>query len=175
MRLLVLLLIIACANAAHATEAAPTGACAASPLAFWLGRWDVYVGEQLDGHNFIESTLDGCAIVEHWDDVTGYKGLSLFYLEPHAQIWKQVWLTDHARVPGGTKEKILIHSGPDFVRFQGMVWPAPDRIVLDRTTLRKLDDGRVSQVIERSSDGGNTWTVGYDAVYRRATAADAHP
>jgi hypothetical protein len=40
--------------------------------------------------------------------------------------------------------------------------------VLDRTTLTPLADGRVRQVIERSSDGGTTWTTGFDAMYVRA-------
>jgi hypothetical protein len=47
-------------------------------------------------------------------------------------------------------------------------------MLLDRTTLRRLDDGSVSQVIEHSSDGGTTWIKAYDAVYRRAEPRSAH-
>jgi hypothetical protein len=67
----------------------------------------------------------------------------------------------------------MIFSSADSVRFQGAIWVAPDRMVLDRTTLRKLDRGRVSQTIEYSKDGGTTWTASYDAIYRPAAAPAA--
>ncbi|HEY2394522.1 MAG TPA: hypothetical protein VGH81_00905 [Rudaea sp.] len=159
-----------------AVSAAAAGACPAppdQPLAFWFGHWDVYAQEKLDGRNFVESTLGGCAVIEHWDDASGFKGMSVFYFEPHAHQWKQVWITDHAFAPGGLKEKTMIFSSADSVRFQGAIWVAPDRMVLDRTTLRKLDRGRVSQTIEYSKDGGTTWTASYDAIYRPAAAPAA--
>jgi hypothetical protein len=140
---------------------------APQPLTFWFGHWDVYAEGKLDGHNFIERTLDGCAVIEHWDDVSGMHGISLFYFDSRAQLWKQVWITDHALQPGGMKEKQLISATPDEVRFQGTVWITAQRSVLDRATLRKLDADEVSQVIETSSDGGRTWRRSYDAVYRR--------
>jgi len=69
--------------------------------------------------------------------------------------------------PGGVKEKRLIARYPDgSVRFQGEV-TTPDGIVLDRTTLTPREDGTVRQLIETSRDGGATWVVGFDAVYRR--------
>jgi len=161
------------------TAAAGAGACPApanQPLAFWFGHWDVYAQEKLDGRDFIERALGGCAVIEHWGDASGFQGLSLFYFEAHARLWKQVWVTDHALAAGGLKEKTMIFSSADTVRFQGTVWLAPDRPVLDRTTLRKLDAGRVAQTIEYSKDGGSTWTTSYAAIYRPATApADARP
>jgi hypothetical protein len=66
-----------CATASQAEE------CRDSPrmhvLDFWLGQWDVSQGGQLVGTNTIETTLDGCAIFEHWRDADGGKGTSLFY------------------------------------------------------------------------------------------------
>ena len=38
-------------------------------LDFWIGKWDVSQGGQLDGTDTVEATLDGCAILEHWRDV----------------------------------------------------------------------------------------------------------
>ena len=87
------------------------------PLAFWLGHWDVYAEGKLDGHSYIESALDGCAVIEHWDDVSKMHGMSLFYFEPHTAQWKQVWVTDHATVPGGLKEKTMIFAESGQVRF----------------------------------------------------------
>jgi hypothetical protein len=99
--------------------------------------------------------------------------MSLFYFEPHEQQWKLVWVTDHALDIGGTKEKAMLTATDDAVRFQGSVWVAPDRAILDRTTLKKLPDGSVSQIIEISRDGGATWQKNYDAVYRRASKSEA--
>jgi len=154
-----------------ALRSAGAAECAAAPqpLAFWFGHWDVYAEGKLDGRNFIERTLDGCAVIEQWDDVSGMRGISLFYFDAHAQQWKQVWVTDHALQPGGMKEKQLISATPDEVRFQGTVWVSAQRAVLDRTSLHRRSADEVSQVIEYSTDGGRTWTRSYDAVYRRAT------
>jgi hypothetical protein len=152
------------------TEPAPApSACSATteqPLAFWFGHWEAFADDKLDGHSFIERTLGGCAVLEHWYDVSGFEGMSLFYFEPHLRQWKQVWVTDHALTPGGLKEKTMIYSSADLVRFQGTVWVTPDRSILDRTTLHKLDGGDVSQIIEYSKDGGATWIKTYDAIYR---------
>lgn len=137
-------------------------------LDFWLGRWDVYVGDTLVGTNRISRVLDGCAVLEEWRDSAGGEGRSLFYVEPGTGRWKQVWVTDDARRVGGTKEKHLVARLPDGgVRFQGEL-PLPDgRLVLDRTTLTPLRPGEVRQLIETSRDGGTTWHAGFDAVYRK--------
>jgi hypothetical protein len=139
------------------------------PLTFWLGQWDVYAGDHLEGHSAIESILGGCAIVEHWREPTGAEAFELFYFEPHSHLWKQVLVSDQAMKPGGLKERTLIYASPDTVRFQGTLWPAPDRQVLDRSTVRKLDGGRLGQIIEQSKDGGQTWIPVFDAVYRPPT------
>jgi hypothetical protein len=72
-------------------------------LDFWIGRWDVSQGGQLVGTNTIESTHDGCAVMEHWRDIEGEEGTSLFYYDPGTDRWKQVWITNRALQPGGMK------------------------------------------------------------------------
>ena len=156
-----------------ASARAQTGApCASdstySALDFWLGEWDVLVGDQIVGTNRITRVLKGCAVLEEWRDTMGGEGRSLFYVEPGTHRWKQVWVTDDARQVGGTKEKHLIARLPDGgVRFQGEL-PLPDGgLVLDRTTLTPLRTGEVRQLIETSRDGGTTWRAGFDARYRK--------
>jgi hypothetical protein len=133
-------------------------------LDFWVGEWIVSAGGQVVGRNRIEKVVHGCALIENWTDATGIDGKSLFYYHRVRQDWKQVWVD-----PGGVKEKHLVARYPDgSVRFQGEL-PRPNgAFVLDRTTLSPLADGSVRQVIEQSVDGGKTWLVGFDAVYRRA-------
>jgi len=138
-------------------------AAAYHELDFWVGEWDVQVGERTVGTNRIERVVHGCALVEHWRDASGVEGQSLFYYQRARRDWKQVWVS-----PGAVKEKHLVARYPGgAVRFQGEL-PMPNgSFVLDRTTLTPLPGGRVRQVIEQSSDGGATWTVGFDAVYVR--------
>lgn len=135
-------------------------------LDFWLGDWDVYVGDSLVGSNTIEKTMKGCAVLEHWQSVDGGRGTSLFYVDGR-RTWKQVWVTEYARVPGGVKEKTQqTLAGQGQVRFQGRVYAEDDKSYLDRTTLTDLGDGRVRQVIEVSMNEGATWTSVFDAEYR---------
>jgi hypothetical protein len=141
---------------------------AGQPLKFWSGHWNVFVDGALDGKSFIEPTLKGCAVIEHWDDESGYKGMSLFYFEPHARTWKQVWVTEQATSPGGVKEKTLSEFGTDYARFEGAVWVTSTEEKRDRTTLSLLKTGEISQVIEVSADSGKTWDKVYDAIYKRA-------
>jgi len=140
--------------------------CRQSPrmhaLDFWIGRWDVSQGGQPVGTNTIESTLDGCAILEHWRDVEGGEGTSLFYYDQSANAWKQVWITDHALRLGGTKEKIeqKEYTTSSRIRFQG----------IDRTTLTREADGKVRQLIESPAEGGKTWRTTFDAIYQPSSS-----
>lgn len=148
-------------------------------LDFWIGDWNVVSasGEAL-GANRIESILKGCAIQENWSEPSGEEGKSLFYYSPGQSRWKQVWVTDSAIALGGMKEKGALPVAGGGMRFQGELVDR-DRIILDRTTLTPLADGRVRQIIETSTDGGTTWRVQFDALYERKrrpalpTAADA--
>ena len=149
-------------------------ACADRPvfawLDFWVGEWRVLVDGQQVGTNRIRKVLDGCAVLEEWTDASGGTGRSLFYVSPASGGWRQVWVTSTALAPGGVKEKRLIARYPGgAVRFQGEIAANGD-VILDRTTLTPLADGRVRQTIERSDDGGAAWTVGFDATYVRVAS-----
>jgi hypothetical protein len=140
-------------------------------LDFWVGSWNVFVEDSLVGTDRVEKILDGCAIEETWHTPAGTEGISLFYVDPRAGIWKQVWVTTGARQPGGVKEKRMIARGAKRgTRFQGEITLPEGRIMLDRTTLTPLGDDEVRQLIETSTDGGETWRTTFDARYRRAPA-----
>ena len=154
---------------------AQTGSgCADDPvyhtLDFWVGDWDVFVGDTLVGTNRIEKVLSGCALIEHWRGSGGDEGKSLFYHQPATQRWKQVWVTARPMAPGGVKEKELIEiMGDGGLRFQGTIPLPGGGSYGDRTTLTPLPDGRVRQVIEIGRDG-QSWQVTFDAVYVRRAA-----
>lgn len=157
------------AGAAHAQDVPPCEEVEGfHRLDFWVGEWDVYVGERKVGTNRIEKILDGCAIMEHWAGAEGSEGRSLFYYSAPKDEWKQVWVTSNATRVAGLKEKTLIERFEDGgVRFQGRI-PLPDGTeAIDRTTLTPLPDGTVRQLIEASMDG-EEWRTNFDAIYRPA-------
>lgn len=139
-------------------------------LDFWVGEWDVYADEERAGGNKIEKILNGCAVIEHWTAADGGKGKSLFYVDADG-VWQQVWVTEFSANPGGMKEKTHIETLPNgATRFQGELRHPKIGTYLDRTTLTPLEEGEVSQVIEISRDGGESWQTTFDAVYRPVTA-----
>lgn len=170
--------IEACVVAALATGSAvpisaqEAKACGDTPgfskLDFWLGEWEVFVGDSKVGDNRIEKILDGCAVMEHWVDASGSEGKSLFFYTPATDAWKQVWVTESATRAGGVKEKTLVLELDDGgVRFRGEIALSDGRTYHDRTTLTPLGNGAVRQLIEVSRDGA-TWQPSFDAIYRPA-------
>lgn len=159
--------------------AASLAGCDSDPtyhlLDFWLGDWTVLAEGKEAGTNRVEKILAGCAVRELWRDAEGRRGDSLFFVQPVTRRWKQIWVTDHATVPGGLKEKRLVARLPGGgTRFQGEIQVPDGRVILDRTTLTPEPDGRVRQVIEISRDGGTTWATTFDAWYvRRSDGAGA--
>jgi hypothetical protein len=171
-RALLVALFLLAGFAGSSRAQAPRGCAGDSTYAaldFWIGSWHVYIGDTLVGTNRISKVLQGCAVVEEWQDAHGARGRSLFYVDPTLRQWKQVWVTETATRAGGVKEKHLIASLPEGgVRFQGEVRQADGRILLDRTSLVPGPGGEVRQLIEASGDGGSTWRTTFDARYRRA-------
>ena len=152
--------------------------CASEPalaaLDFWVGEWSVCTQGELAGHDRVGKILDGCAVSEEWTAADGSRGTGFFYYEASEKLWKQVWVTNQALLPGGLKEKRLVARFADGgVRFQGEIALPDGRRVLDRTTLRPAAQGRVTQRIEISRDGGDTWKAAFDAEYRPLAAAAA--
>ncbi len=154
------------------TQASYAQGCMENPafetLDFWVGEWDVFAGDTQVGTNRIEKILDGCAIMEHWQDARGGQGKSLFYYHPTEERWKQVWVTPNPFRPGGVKEKTHIETLDNgTIRFQGTVVTPQGQPYLDRTTLVPMGNGDVRQIIEISMDEGESWREMFNAVYKK--------
>lgn len=154
------------------TQASYAQGCRENPafetLDFWVGEWDVFAGDSRVGSNRIEKILDGCAIMEHWQDARGGRGKSLFYYHPTEERWKQVWVTPNPFRPGGVKEKAHIETlDSGAIRFQGTVITPQGQPYLDRTTLVPMENGDVRQIIEISADDGKSWREMFNAVYKK--------
>ena len=134
-------------------------------LDFWLGRWSVRTrdGERA-GCDLVERVLGGYAVLEHWRDVNGVEGKSLFHFDRALGTWQQVWVCE-----GWVKRKTLVLAELGHVRFEGEAF-GPSGSYPDRTTLTALPDGTVAQLIEYSRDGGATWVTSFDAIYERDAA-----
>src|SRR5262245_5687825 len=71
-----------------------SAACASAEFRqfdFWSGKWDVYSGSQLVGHNDITLEEDGCVLHEHWAGLKGGTGQSVSYFDPGEKQWYQTW------------------------------------------------------------------------------------
>jgi Tetratricopeptide repeat len=130
---------------------------------FWVGDWDVFSGTQQVGHNRIERLLDGCLLMENWTGAYGSSGKSVNYFDPASGKWKQNWVDENGGIvwyEGEVKDGVMHFSGENI---------APDgKRKLARVELAPQPDGTVHHKIETSADGGKTWTVAFDAIYRPA-------
>lgn len=147
-------------------QAACADTAAGRALDFWLGDWTVHTGEDQVGTNAIQKALDGCAIFEHWENRFGNQGKSLFYFDAVEDTWQQVWVTEDTSRPGGLKLKSMAAQAEGMVRFEGTLMHPTRGEYLDRTTLTLETDETVRQLIEVSFDGGASWQISFDAVYR---------
>ena len=129
-------------------------------LDFWIGRWKVMVGKELDGHDVVTKSQNGFVIREDWKGADpGDQGESFFYFQSELKRWKQVWVT-----PTGVYKEKYSEVFPGGIRFVGKVFLSSGRTIEDRTTLTKMSSGRVHQVIEHKDKTGK-WIVGFDAIY----------
>lgn len=132
-------------------------------LDFWVGKWDVLGtdGKKL-GEDVVEKSMNGNVVIEHWkgEDDPNDVGISFFYFMPAKKQWKQIWAT-----PLGVYKEKLSEPVENGIRFAGTVFLPKGRTYIDRTTLTKIEGGKVHQVIESSLDNGKTWRTGFDAIY----------
>ena len=130
---------------------------------FWLGRFEVRTAEdRLAGHNVIEATLDGCALTEHWTGARGGQGRSINFYDRNYQRWHQVWIDDSGEplyLSGGMQGESMVLAGETS--------GAEGEALLQRITWTPLDDGRVRQHWQASSDGGENWETVFDGYYAR--------
>ena len=168
---MVLALMQSWASALASTPAAAPppkpGDCSAPEkrqLDFWVGHWDVSITGQGTSiaTSEIQALPSGCGISEHYDSPAApgghYQGWSYSGYDGKDGQWHQMYLD--------TQGHVTWYSG----RLAGnaLVLTAPGRAgALQRMSYIPGGDGSVRQVGETSTDGGASWTPGYDYTYRR--------
>ncbi len=129
---------------------------------FWLGEWEVQSPQaQVVGKNTISESLDGCLLIENWESVRGFKGLSINYFDNSDKTWNQTFRDNNGNVSGWPDLKGSFRQG-------SMVLESPPgETPRARWTWTEVSPGKVRQTAESSTDGGETWTITWDSYYLR--------
>ena len=171
MRLLMILALVL-PLAVWAQEEAVEPAAKASPCSapeyrqfdFWIGDWDVHVpGGGLAGTNTIERAQRGCVLIENWTSASGGTGMSINYLDKATGEWVQVWNAEggsQINIRGGMTDEGMLLVGTLHDVASGTTSPF-------RGLWTELEDGRVRQFFEQSTDGGETWSPWFEGFYTR--------
>jgi len=130
---------------------------------FWLGDWEVADADgNRQGTNTIESILGGCVLRESWQG-TGSQGYSHNIYDRTTGRWHQTWVDAGGtllQVDGGLVDGAMVLEGTGIARGGATVH--------HRISWTPLDDGRVRQHWQTSSDG-DSWSDAFLGFYTRRT------
>ena len=127
-------------------------------LDFWVGDWEVFSGTQLVGSSSVQRILKDCVVFESWKGLAGGEGKSFNKYNSDLKKWEQFWVSDSGTTTHYIGE--LVNGAMAYIEAPGT------KAVIQRLTFTQLGEGRVRQLGETSSDGGKSWSVAYDFVYR---------
>lgn len=168
-RLPTLALAFAAVTFAGPAAAQPSSAPCAAPehrqFDFWVGEWTVTRPDGAPaGSSRIESVLDGCALLEHWQSAKGGAGKSLTLYVAADRQWNQTWVDAQG-------SRLVLTGGWDGARMVlANAWTgANGRAMRSELTWTPLPGGQVRQVWRQSADAGATWTTTFDGLYTRRT------
>jgi hypothetical protein len=129
---------------------------------FWVGNWNVYnPANQLAGTNRIDKTVNGCLLVENWKGAKAGAGKSFNFYDARLNKWRQVWVSAEGSLDlqGDLIDGSMRYTGET----TGLNGVSQESIVFTPNS-----DGTVRQLWQQSPDGGNTWRVNFDGLYRSA-------
>ena len=133
---------------------------------FWVGEWEVFVGETKAGENVITKQDGGCALLEQYTTARDYVGQSYNYYDPVDSLWKQIWI-DHTR---GIMNYVESERKPGYLQFISTDKSYPAGYANLRMTFSKNEDGSVRQHIE-SQDAEGNWQTSFDGRYVRKASS----
>lgn len=130
---------------------------------FWVGRWEVKgrSGQKV-GSSVVTSSQSGFLITENWTNAQGSTGSSVNFYDPADGRWHQIWVDaggNVTRYAGGWKDGKM--------RFEGIAVTADGGETLCRMDFEPRPDGTVRQQIRQSKDGGESWNLYFDGIYRK--------
>ncbi len=129
---------------------------------YWVGEWNVLAQGQQVGTSKVELLEDGCIVAENWTSGQGGQtGKSFNFYNPVAHKWHQSYMGNDAgnwMMDGEFKDGAM--------RLVGHIY-TPGGAATTRMTFFNLGPDKVRQLGENSTDGGQTWTITWDAIYVR--------
>ena len=155
------------ASAAAQAPAVESRPCKEAPefrgMDFWVGDWEVETAQgKPAGKSKIELVLDGCIVLENWTGQNGYAGKSFNPFHRDSSKWEQIWVDNQGQV---TRYEGDAKDGNMYYRTESV---EPDGTkTLSRMTFFPKGPDQVRQLGEKSTDGGATWTIEYDLLYKR--------
>ena len=135
---------------------------------FWLGQWDVTAAGNpgATAKSSITSVQGGCAVLEEYETLGGFAGMSINFYDSTTGKWHQSWMGNGGaavHLEGNLVDGAMVLSDADLEvsELAGTI---------NRVTWSLQDDGRVRQHWENSSDGGATWVTSFDGYYQAREA-----
>ncbi|MBU2491857.1 MAG: hypothetical protein KJ571_04475 [Bacteroidetes bacterium] len=129
---------------------------------FWLGDWQVYANGQYVANSKIEYSLEGCLIIENYEAFSGYSGKSINFYDAGDKIWQQIWTDISGNVSRYSGE---LKDGKMYLWGENIDKAGSKSLV--RMEFTPNDDGSVRQLYEGSNDGGKTWSIYFDGLYKK--------
>jgi ketosteroid isomerase-like protein len=136
---------------------------------FWVGDWDVVEAESgaAAAHVRVERILNGCVLLEEYQDPGGLQGRSFTIYDAPRKLWHQSWVTNRGQflaIEGRLSGDEMVLSGK---------FLSPERKeTLVRGTWKPVNEG-VRETAVTSTDGGKTWKTWFDLLFRRKGASSA--
>ncbi len=110
------------------------------------------------GYNLVTLEQDGCLLIEHWTASTGGQTGTSFNYDVRDKKWHQLYLDNSWKC-----WRVPVMAGD--LAAQMVLLTDDTKSPLSRWTWYVLAPGKVRQMAEQSTDGGKTWTIGWDSVY----------
>lgn len=131
---------------------------------FWVGEWNVYQNGKKIAESSITPTQGNCGILEDYRPLNYAGGNSISYYDSADGSWKQNWVANgrvsHYVEPEnyseGEMQLIAKHTDKEGRPFQ-----------LRMIYYYDENADTVRQVMDRSTDEGETWTTVFDGLYQR--------
>lgn len=155
------------ANAAPGNDRSkPAKPCAAAvyrQFDFFAGDWDTYdiaALSKLVARNHVDIVLDGCVVHEDYQQNDGLHGESYSLYDAPRAVWHQSWVTNHGELlllDGGMRDGRMVFTGAQKTK--------DGKPSLLRGVWYRQGNG-VRETATRSTDGGKTWQLVFDIVFR---------
>jgi hypothetical protein len=177
---------VAWAGRLPAQQPAPCDGAAAPAFDFWIGNWTIAQrilaadGSWLDlpAHTSVSRTLDGCALIEHWQGEVQFfwegmqraepmAGLSLRAYDPATAKWYIHWMDTRSPRFGAPYAGNFANGRGEFYRETA----TPNGTRRDRITFRSAAPDSVQWALAVSSDSGATWRTIWTMAMTRDTTA----